>query len=125
MKREQGEGKIARKYKKRRENTLGKRKRGRVRASGESKLSASATFDSGKIHIDLSWIGTTTFGPGICQLESWERATKYETCREFFLSLFFSRREKSIRRAKGGWLKRMVRGNNGSSMLINRRSFVK
>lgn len=95
MKRERGEGKIARKYKKRRENTLGKRKRGRVRASGESKLSASATFDSGKIHIDLSWIGTTTFGPGICQLESWERATKYETCREFFLSLslFLSSRE--------------------------------
>ena len=29
MKREQGEGKIARKYKKRRENTLGKRKRER------------------------------------------------------------------------------------------------
>ena len=86
-------------------------------------LSASSTFDSGKIHIDLSWIGTATFGPGICQLESWERATKYETCREFFLSLFLSSRE--IDTDNEGRLKRMVRENNGSSMLINRRSFVK
>lgn len=71
----------------------------RAKASGESTFSRST--DSGKIHIDLSWLGTT-LGSGICQLEKLERVTKYETCREFF---FFLGQGKSIERS---WLKQTV-----------------
>lgn len=71
----------------------------RAKASGESTFSRST--DSGKIHIDLSWLGTT-LGPSICQLEKLERVTKYETCWEFF---FFLGQGKSIERS---WLKQTV-----------------